>query len=171
MSKYLPIFLIILSGFLPVISFAEEAVSEEKVLIQDFVKGSFHEIKKERKGKPFIISFWSIDCTYCFKEMEMFSSLKKKYPDLDVVLVSTDINLDEQVVYMVLDVTGFETEETWVFAEDFPARLYADVDRNWRGELPNTLFLNSKHEFQSVIGEIKPELVEKWLRYIKQEQS
>ncbi len=171
MTRYAFIFLILSLGFLSSHTNAEESLTSERVVIQDFVKGSLEDIKEQYQGKPFILSFWSIDCTYCFDEMKMFSSLKEKYPDLQVVLVSTDINLDDETVHKILDDTGFEAEEVWVFADEVPERLYAEVDENWRGELPNTLFMNSKHEFQSVTGEVKPELVEKWLQYLKKENT
>ena len=167
--KQITIFLVLFFGFFSVCANDEESLSENSIIIHDYVKGSFQDLKDQRIGKPFIIAFWSIDCTYCFEEMKMFSLLKEKYPDLDVVLVSTDVNLDHETVYQVLEETGFKTDETWVFADDFSQRLYAEADPDWRGELPNTLFFNKKHESQSVMGEVKPELVEKWLLYLKEE--
>lgn len=171
MTRHLYILILLALSTISASLSAEDSLDSDGVVIQDFVKGSLQDIKQQFKGKPFILSFWSIDCTYCFDEMKMFSSLKEKYPDLEVVLVSTDINLDDETVNQVLDETGFEAEEVWVFADEIPARLYADVDENWRGELPNTLFMNSKHEFQSVTGQVKPELVEQWLQYLKKENS
>jgi len=149
--------------------YSNESILENSIVIQDYVRGSFQSLKDQHVEKPFIISFWSIDCTYCFEEMKMFSVLKEKHPDLDVVLVSTDVNIDHETVYKVLDETGFMPNEAWVFADDFSQRLYAEADHDWRGELPKTIFFNSKHESQSVVGEVKSELVEKWLQYLKGE--
>ncbi len=161
-------FLVLFFGIFSMCANAENSLVEKNTMIQGYVQGSFQDIKDQRAGKPFIISFWSVDCTYCFEEMKMFSLLKEKYPGLDVVLVSTDVNLDHETVYKVLNETGFKTDKTWVFADDFSQRLYAEADKNWRGELPNTMFFNNKHESQSVVGEVKPELVEKWLLYLKE---
>lgn len=171
MTRHIFILLLLSFSFFPSLTSAEDPMPTDDVVIQDFVKGSLQDIKDQYKGKPFILSFWSVDCTYCFDEMKMFSSLKEKYPDLEVVLVSTDVNLDDETVNQVLDETGFEAKEVWVFADEIPARLYADVDENWRGELPNTLFLNSKHEYQSIMGEVKSDLVEKWLLYLVNEKT
>ncbi len=171
MSKLPAFSILLLLTLSSVCLHAEEANEADKIIVRNFVSGSLQQIKEEKQGKPFILSFWSVDCTYCFREMEMFSSLRKKYPDLDVVLVSTDQDLDEQVIYMVLDVTKFKTDKVWVFAEKHPDRLYAEIDRNWQGELPHTLFFNSKHEVQSVVGEVKPKLVKRWLQYIRKENS
>ncbi|MEQ1743673.1 MAG: hypothetical protein ABL869_14370 [Candidatus Nitrotoga sp.] len=41
-------------------------------------------------GKPFIISLWSLDYTYCRDDMVLFGKLSRKHHDLDLVLISTD---------------------------------------------------------------------------------
>ncbi len=140
------------------------------VIVQDFVKGSLQDIKAQRKNQPFLLVFWSKDCGYCFKEMNMLATLQPDHPELNIVLVSTDAGLEDKMVKHFFDQTGLVADEIWVFSDDSP-RLFSYVDRNWQGELPNTLFHNSKHEYQSILGEVKSKQVKNWLKYINDEQS
>ena len=141
-----------------------------EVIVQDFVKGSLNDIKEERKDQPFLLVFWSKDCGYCFKEMNMLAKLQPKHPELDIVLVSTDAGLEDEMVKHFFDQTGLEADEIWVFSSDSP-KLFSYVDRDWQGELPNTVFHNSKHEYQSILGEVKYKQIKNWLKYIKNEKS
>lgn len=150
--------------------FSANSASAGEVIVQDFVKGSLHDIKEQRKDQPFLLVFWSKDCGYCFKEMNMLARLQPKHPELDIVLVSIDAGLEDDMVKHFFDKTGLEADEIWVFSSDSP-RLFSYVDRDWRGELPNTVFHNSKHEYQSVLGEVKYKQVKNWLKYIRDEQS
>jgi len=142
----------------------------EEVIVQDFVKGSLQDIKEERKDQPFLLVFWSKDCGYCFKEMNMLAGLQPKHPELDIVLVSIDAGLEDEMVKHFFEQTGLEANEIWVFSNKSP-KLFSYVDRYWNGELPNTVFHNSKHESQSILGEVKYKQIKNWLKYIKNEQS
>ena len=55
-----------------------------------FMPGSYQEILSAHAGKPFIVSLWSLDCTYCEDDMVLFDRLSKKYRDLDLIIISTD---------------------------------------------------------------------------------
>ena len=162
MIRYIYLLLFLLSTL--------NSASAGEVIVQDFVKGSLRDIKEQRKDQPFLLVFWSKDCGYCFKEMNMLATLQPKHPELDIVLVSIDAGLEDEMVKHFFDQTGLEADEIWVFSSNSP-RLFSYVDRNWRGELPNTLFHNSKHEYQSVLGEVKYKQVKNWLKYIRNEQS
>src|SRR3989338_7353804 len=72
---------------LAVWSFAPAIAAQE---IKPFVRGSYQQIVAARHGKPFIVNFWSLSCSYCKVELSMFKKLVKKYPQLDLVVVSTD---------------------------------------------------------------------------------
>ena len=150
--------------------FISTSAYSDDVIVQEFAKGSLKDIREQRKDQPFILVFWSKDCGYCLKEMNLLASLQPKHPELDVVLVSTDAGLAEKTVKHFFNRTGIEADEIWLFSDNSP-RLYTYVDSSWRGELPNTLFHNSKHEYQSVVGEVNYKLIKNWLHYIKKEDS
>ncbi len=151
-------------------AFTSSSFANEGIILERFHKRSLNEIKQERKNQPFLVVFWSKDCGYCVKEMDMLADLKPDNPDLEIVLISTDTDLDSQTAQAVLDQTGLSVDRIWVFEQEFSKRMYASVDETWSGELPNTLFLNSQHEFQSVKGEVNEDMVLGWLEYIREEQ-
>ncbi len=146
------------------------SVLAEDVIVQKFKRGSLQEIKAELKDQPFLLVFWSKDCGYCFKEMNMLGKLQPRHPELNVVLVSTDAGLDEKMVKHFSNKSGIKADKLWVFSDD-SEQMFSYIDRNWQGELPNTFFHNSKHEYQSVLGEVKYQQIKSWLRYIRTEDS
>jgi thiol-disulfide isomerase/thioredoxin len=131
--------------------------------IQPFVKGSFATIKNQHQNKPFILVFWSESCSYCMKELAMFGELQKQFPQVDIVTVATDSFLEEETVKDVLKRSQLELEQTWVFAEQFPERIYADVNKRWRGELPVTHFFDRNNQETRHMGIVKKDMLIKWL--------
>ena len=92
--------------------------------ILPFTKGSFAEIKKQYQNKSFIVVFWSESCAYCMKELAMLGKLYQQYPETALVTVSTDAFLDDERVKDVLNRSQLALNQTWVFAEQFPERIY-----------------------------------------------
>lgn len=160
-----------ISTILAISIYCAPAYANDDLTIQAFGKNSLLEIKQQLKDKAFILLFWSKECGYCFKEMRMLASLKPRHPDLEIVLVSTDDDLDSKAASQYLRQTGLQADEIWAFTKSFNQKIYASVDETWRGELPNTLFMNRQHEFQSIKGEVKASMVENWLKYIRDERS
>jgi thiol-disulfide isomerase/thioredoxin len=131
--------------------------------IQPFVKGSFAQIKSAYQGKPIILAFWSETCNYCRKELAMLSELQKQHPEMNVVTVSTDPFLEPAKVQEVFAKARITPQQSWVFADEFAEKLYADVDKRWRGELPRTYFIDAQSNMTTAIGMVKKETVEQWL--------
>lgn len=129
-----------------------------------FVRGSYPQIVATRQGKPFIVNFWSLTCSYCVIEMEMFRKLKKKYPSLDLVLVSTDTPEEEGEVSAILAKHALDKAESWIFADSYVERLRFEVDRKWQGELPRTYFYDRKGNVAAVSGKLEYKEVEQWVK-------
>lgn len=146
---------ILLSVFCP--------VKAENLTINPFVKGSFAEIKEQRKDQPFILVFWSESCSYCMKELALFGQLQKQFPAVELVTVATDPFLEDETVKTVLARSRLEVDQTWVFAEQFPERIYADIDKRWRGELPVTHFFGRDNREVRHMGVIKEDELVEWL--------
>ena len=132
--------------------------------LRPFVAGSMSTIKAEHVGKPFVLSVWSLSCAYCGDELVMLSEMKKKYPVLSVVTVSTDSIDDRMVVSEELVSRGHADGDNWVFADAFIERLRAEIDPKWHGELPRTYFFDGRHRARAVSGQLKGDVVEKWIR-------
>jgi thiol-disulfide isomerase/thioredoxin len=131
--------------------------------ILPFDKESYTEIKNQHLGKPFILIFWSESCSYCMKELAMFGKLYKQYPDVELVVVATDPFLEEEIVKKVLNRSQLELEKTWVFAEQFPEKIYYKVNKRWRGELPATHFFDRNNKEVRHMGIVKEKELIEWL--------
>ena len=131
--------------------------------LKPFGRGSQQQIAAARTGKPFIVAFWSVSCTYCGAELAMFGKLLKKYPALDLVLVSTDTPADGKELTAVLGKHALGRAEAWVFADSHADRLRFEVDPEWYGELPRTYFHGAKDGVQASSGKMELVDVERWL--------
>ncbi len=148
---------------LTVLSFAPASTFATQE-IKPFVRGSYQQIIAARQGKPFIISFWSLSCTHCMDEMAMLKKLSKKYPKLDLVLVSTDTPEEIKLVAATLEKVSPRSAETWIFADSYGDRLRFEVDKQWYGELPRTYFFNAKNEVTAISGKLEQKEVEQWIK-------
>lgn len=129
--------------------------------LQPFVSGSLKEIVATRQGKPFILGLWSLTCAHCRDELTLLSSLKKRYPKLDLVLVSTDTPADRADILATLGQFGLGRAEAWVFADDFAERLRFEIDPKWHGELPRS-YLYDASTFRAFSGKPDSRLLEQW---------
>lgn len=132
--------------------------------IKPFVRGSYQKIVSARQGKPFIVNFWSLSCGYCMIELAMLDNLSRKYPRLDLVLVSTDTPEEEKSVSATLKKFSLDKADAWVFADSYTERLRFEIDRKWQGELPRTYFYGTKNEIRGISGKIEQEEVEQWIK-------
>jgi thiol-disulfide isomerase/thioredoxin len=129
-----------------------------------FVKGSFTEIIAARTGKPFILALWSLDCPPCIHELKLWSELHTHYPEMDVVFISTDGVGARQAINTLLQKTTNQQRESWVFADEFVERLRFEIDPQWYGELPRTIFFTRDHSRHSVSGLMEQQHIEDWIR-------
>jgi thiol-disulfide isomerase/thioredoxin len=131
-----------------------------------FTPKTLAEIKQQYQNQPFILAFWSETCTFCMKELALFGKLKKQYPDLPLVIVSTDLDLDEQSIREILQQQSqLDLEKTWVFSGDYPEVIYRAVDKRWRGELPMTYFFDRQHQPVRHVGLVKEQELLAWLAF------
>lgn len=132
-----------------------------------FIQGSFDKILVAKADKPFILSLWSLDCPPCIRELTLWSELHTDYPQIELVLVSTDgtdarpaINA---LLKKTLSVSAAQKLESWVFADEFVERLRFEIDPKWYGELPRTIFFARDHRRHSVSGLLKRQQIEQWI--------
>jgi thiol-disulfide isomerase/thioredoxin len=132
--------------------------------LKPFVAGSIKEITAARQGKPFILSMWSLTCTHCREELDLLSGLVKKHPDLDLVLVATDMPEEGEAISATLGQSGLERAQAWVFADPFAERLRFEIDPKWHGELPRTYLYDPSHKAQAFSGKPDALQMEQWLK-------
>lgn len=130
---------------------------------QPYKAGSLNEILKTRQGKPFILMFWSLDCASCMKDLDALAASVKKYPKLDLVMVSTD---DAEFAGEVSDMLAkhkLKQVESWIFSDSNAQRLRYEVDPSWYGELPRSYFYDASHNRLPVSGAITTEHIDAWV--------
>lgn len=130
--------------------------------LHPFKAGSLAEIQAQRAGKPFILLFWSLDCTSCMKEMDGLAAVAAKHPELDLVMVSTDEDSYGKEVEATLDKHGLRKVESWIFADANAQRLRYEIDPAWFGELPRSYFYDAAHQRKPHSGVLGIEQIEAW---------
>jgi len=138
---------------------------------QPLLRGSYQKIISSHSGKPFIVALWSISCTHCSADLELFEQMTKKYSNLKLVLISTDTPEAETVIARTLkhyhlgqkEPKNVGKIESWVFADSYTERLHFEIDAQWYGELPRTYFFDAKGIARGVSGVLDAEETERWL--------
>lgn len=140
---------------------------------QPLLRGSYQKIIAAHAGKPFIVALWSVSCTHCGADLEIFEHLAKQYSNFNLVLISTDSPEQESVIARTL--RGYQLGrtgpgqsragkiESWVFADSYTERLRFEVDAQWYGELPRTYFFDGKGIARGVSGVLDADETERWL--------
>jgi thiol-disulfide isomerase/thioredoxin len=132
--------------------------------IHPFVTTSMQDILAARQGKPFILGLWSLSCTHCRDDLALLSSLSKKHPELELVLIATD-NLDEaDAATQTINRFSFGKMQHWIFADDFTEQLRYSIDRQWHGELPRTYFYDASHHMRAISGKLNAVETERWIQ-------
>lgn len=132
-----------------VAGFTGPAVSGE---LRSFNTGSLATIQQIYAGRPFILTFWSLTCAHCAKELQLFGKWARAGRCLPLVIVSTDSLADEPAVRATLQHHGLGEADVWLFADPLPERLRYAVDPAWYGELPRTYFYDSAHRREAHSG-------------------
>ena len=130
--------------------------------VRPFTPGSMQKIQGERAGKPFILTLWSATCTHCPAELKALGELKRKYPNIDIVLLAADTPDEIPQLAKLAEGYGLGKQAQWVFADPQPEKLRFEIDRRWYGELPRTYFFDGEHRREAVSGLVPAERLERW---------
>jgi thiol-disulfide isomerase/thioredoxin len=145
---------------------------------QPLLRGSYQKIVAAHAGKPFIVALWSISCTHCGADLEIFERLANKYPEFKLVLISTDAPEQETAIVRMLkkyhlnqagSQAGSKSKrvgkvESWVFADSYTERLRFEIDAQWYGELPRTYFYDASGKATGISGVLDEDKTEQWVR-------
>lgn len=139
---------------------------------QPLQRGSYARLVQAHAGKPFVVALWSVSCTHCGKDLEIFSRLLRQHPTFRLVLISTDEPEQQDEIAHSLQryelsisaTAGAGQAESWVFADSYTERLRHEIDPKWYGELPRTYFYDAKGNKRGVSGVLDEREVTDWLR-------
>lgn len=92
-----------------------------------------------------VINFWATWCAPCIKELPLFEKLNRERPDVQVILVSMDLDLDPnpEKVYKFINRKGIESK-VLILNEPNPNSWINKIDKQWSGALPATLIIHPK---------------------------
>lgn len=136
-------------------------LSAENIL-KPFISNSMAEIEQSYQDQPFILSFWSIDCPPCIKELHLLQQQRQDNPETSIVLVSTDSLGDSPRARATLKKFSLHDVDNWIFAEEFIARLRYQVDPRWSGSIPQTYFYTRDQQRTSITGTLHAQHFEEW---------
>ncbi len=152
--------------FVPVATAANSAstTNTEPAGIKAFTNESFAQILEDHQGQEFLLALWSVHCPPCMVELQMLGELRKEYPDLPLVLISTDPIENREDAMDFLIRYQLDDMPSWMFAERFSERLRFSIDPQWFGELPRSYHFDTDHESTAHSGILSEEQVRDWLR-------
>jgi thiol-disulfide isomerase/thioredoxin len=92
-----------------------------------------------------VINFWATWCAPCIKEMPLFEKLHAERPDVEVTLVSMDLDLDPnpEKVYKFIDRKKIKSN-VLILDERDPNSWIDKIDKKWTGALPATIIINGQ---------------------------
>ncbi len=111
--------------------------------LRDFTTRSFAEIRAAHAHHAVVITFWSVNCEPCHREMALLARLHRRYPAVQLVLVAADAPELRPVVLRQLGRHELGDIEAWQFSAEPEERLRYSVDHTWRGELPRACFIDA----------------------------
>lgn len=130
---------------------------------QPFVAGSYARLLETHGDRPFVLSFWSVDCPPCYRELALWGEHRRRETDLPLVLVSTDAPSDAAEIEALLARHGLESADSWVFTA--PAQqLRYEIDRRWHGELPRTYLVKNGEVVEAVTGVVDEARIARWMQ-------
>ena len=140
------------------------AASGWAAALKPFGPGSMEALLATHKGQPFILGFWSLSCAYCRDDLELFARLARRHPRLALEVIATDGPGQGDAAAEVLRQYGLDTGTGWIFDDPMVERLYYEVDRKWRGELPRSYFFDADHHVRAVSGKLDEAETENWVK-------
>lgn len=92
-----------------------------------------------------VINFWATWCAPCIKELPLFEKLGQDREDVEITLVSMDLDLDPNPEKVHKFVARKKLQSRVLILDAKDANTYIDdIEKGWSGALPATIIINSK---------------------------
>jgi thiol-disulfide isomerase/thioredoxin len=103
------------------------------------------EIIQQKTDQIIIINFWATWCAPCIKEIPLFEKLRQERTDVNITLVSLDLDLDANPEKVHKFVTRKKLQSRVVILDEKNPNEWIDqIEKNWSGALPATMVVNGK---------------------------
>lgn len=139
------------------------ATAAQALDFKPYGRGDYEILLKARAGRPVILHFWSVTCPACVAELPQWAKLIDARKDVEIVFIDTDDADERDRAAMRLEKAGLTGVTHYGFADSFAEKLYFEVDRNWRGELPFTVLIAGDGTRTTVAGGLDDPDMVAWL--------
>ncbi len=126
-------------------------------------RGDFDQISHLQAHRARIIHYWSVTCPACIAELGQWAKLINEHRDINIIFINTDDNEDRERAATRLEKTGLSNAIHYGFSDSFVEKLYYEVDKSWRGELPFTVLISASGSRVSITGAIDDPHFIAWL--------
>ncbi len=151
--------ILLANSFLISIQYAQAATANPPEL-KLFVPASYQQMINSHPDRPLMLTIWSRTCTICMQKMPLLSALKKEWPDIHVITLSTDDAAESEQIVEILAQHGLNTADNWIFADSNAQKLRYEIDPKWFGELPRTYFIDKTRQRRGISGGLTREQYE-----------
>lgn len=105
--------------------------------------GDLQKLIEKKSDKILVMNFWATWCAPCIKELPHFEQLTTSRNDVDVHLVSIDLDLDPNPdkVYRFIARKKLKSI-VYLLDERDPNSWIDKIDNSWEGAIPATLVVN-----------------------------
>lgn len=119
-------------------SFAARAQAPERITARELSK------QIQARGERIrIYNFWATWCAPCVKEMPFFEEFSRANPDIDLVFVSLDLQLDPDPAKVSRFISRRKLTGQVILLDEGDPNSWIDlIEKQWSGALPATLVVN-----------------------------
>ncbi|HOO11053.1 MAG TPA: TlpA disulfide reductase family protein [Cyclobacteriaceae bacterium] len=126
-------------------------------------------ILEGRSGKIQVVNFWATWCAPCVKELPLLERLNGTRSDVEVSLVSVDLDRDPNPdkIHRYVERKRLRSK-IYILDERGPGTWIGKIDKGWSGAIPATLVVNPRNgkrrfvegqlqegEIEDIIEEVK----------------
>jgi len=111
-----------------------------------------------------MIVFWAQDCAYCMKEFTFFDEVLSQTNTVKLITVATDSFLSADIINKLHHDNNLHDVERWVFSDPVKEKLFFDVSKSWRGELPFIVLVNKDKVVTKHLGMLTEAELLNWVK-------
>jgi thiol-disulfide isomerase/thioredoxin len=109
--------------------------------LKPYQAGDWSRLIKAGNGAPMAIHFWGVTCPACVKELPQWGAFVKRNPNAKVLFIQVD-DVTPEMMQKMLNKAGLEKANSYYLASTFDERLRYEIDPQWYGETPTTIFVD-----------------------------
>lgn len=109
--------------------------------LKPYQAGDWSRLIKAGTGAPMAIHFWGVTCPACVKEMPQWGAFVKRNPNARIIFIQVD-DVSPEMMQKMLNKAGLEKANNYYIASSLDERLRYEIDPQWHGETPTTIFID-----------------------------